>query len=67
MEETYQGLQHHPRMRREERAKQFMPFAAVKGYEEALRKMEAEVETGAAGEPLRIKWDEETNEPMDES
>lgn len=27
-------------MRREERAKQFMPFAALKGYPEALRKKE---------------------------
>jgi len=27
-------------MRREDRAKQFMPFAALKGYEEALRKKE---------------------------
>lgn len=29
-----------PRMSREERAKQFMPFAALKGYPEALRKKE---------------------------
>lgn len=29
-----------PKMSREERAKQFMPFAALKGYPEALRKME---------------------------
>lgn len=29
-----------PKMSREERAKQFMPFAALKGYEEALRKKE---------------------------
>lgn len=27
-------------MRREDRAKQFMPFSALKGYEEALRKKE---------------------------
>lgn len=27
-----------------ERAKQFMPFAALKGYEEALRKVEREHE-----------------------
>lgn len=27
-------------MSREERAKQFMPFAALKGYQEALRKKE---------------------------
>lgn len=29
-----------PRMSREERAKQFMPFAALKGYLDALRKKE---------------------------
>lgn len=34
----------HPKMSREDRAKQFMPFAALKGYEEALRAKEAEVE-----------------------
>ena len=28
------------KMNREERAKQFMPFAALKGYQEALRKKE---------------------------
>lgn len=31
-------------MSREERAKQFMPFAALKGYTEALRKKEQEVD-----------------------
>ena len=31
------------KMSREERAKQFMPFAALKGYHEALRKKEQEV------------------------
>lgn len=34
----------HIKMTNEERAKQFMPFAALKGYEEALRRVEAEVE-----------------------
>ena len=29
-----------PKMSREERAKQFMPFAALKGYPEALREKE---------------------------
>ena len=29
-----------PKMSREDRAKQFMPFAALKGYPEALQKME---------------------------
>lgn len=33
----------HPKMNREERAKQFMPFAALKGYEDALRAKEAEM------------------------
>ena len=31
-------------MSREERAKQFMPFAALKGYTEALRKKEEELD-----------------------
>lgn len=30
-------------MSREDRAKQFMPFAALKGYEEALREKEQKV------------------------
>lgn len=34
-----------PKMDREERAKQFMPFAALKGYHEAIRKKEREVES----------------------
>lgn len=33
-----------PKMDREERAKQFMPFAALKGYTEALRKKEEDFE-----------------------
>ena len=32
------------KMTRQERAKQFMPFAALKGYEDALRQVEEEVE-----------------------
>lgn len=32
-----------PKMLREERAKQFMPFAALKGYPEALRKKEKRI------------------------
>ncbi len=32
-----------PKMDRSERAKQFMPFAALKGYEEALREKERQV------------------------
>lgn len=33
-------VENRPKMSREDRAKQFMPFAALKGYEEALRKKE---------------------------
>lgn len=33
-------MDNRPKMTREERAKQFMPFAALKGYEEALRRKE---------------------------
>lgn len=32
------------KMSREDRAKQFMPFAALKGYPEALRRKEKEIE-----------------------
>lgn len=32
------------KMRREDRAKQFMPFAALKGYAEALREEEEDQE-----------------------
>lgn len=37
----------HGKMSPADRAKQFMPFAALKGYEEALRKKEAEIEAQA--------------------
>lgn len=33
-------MENRPKMSREDRAKQFMPFAALKGYEEALRRRE---------------------------
>ena len=33
-------MEHRGRMNREDRAKQFKPFAALKGYPEALRKKE---------------------------
>lgn len=33
-------MENRPKMSREDRAKQFMPFAALKGYEEALRRKE---------------------------
>lgn len=35
------------KMSPEDRAKQFLPFAALKGYEEALRRKEEEVEAMA--------------------
>ena len=34
----------HPRMPRADRAKQFMPFAAVTGLDEAIRQVEIKVE-----------------------
>lgn len=33
-------MENRPKMSREDRAKQFMPFAALKGYPDALRKKE---------------------------
>ncbi|MBQ4187593.1 MAG: hypothetical protein II642_06890 [Firmicutes bacterium] len=50
----------HPRMTREQRAKQFLPFQAVKGYEEALRVKEKEYEEALAGEVERV-----SEEPAD--
>ena len=35
----------HPPMRRADRAKQFMPFAAVTGLDEAIRQVELKVES----------------------
>lgn len=40
-----------PKMSPADRAKQFMPFAALKGYEEALREKEREVEEKMKNEP----------------
>ena len=36
-----QNKKYRPKMSTEDRAKQFMPFSALKGYEEALRRTEA--------------------------
>ena len=50
------------KMSREDRAKQFMPFAALKGFDEAIRKMEEECAKSTAGlmyDPDKIKRDEE--------
>jgi len=53
-----------PKMTREDRAKQFMPFAALKGYEEALRAKEREIEEAALQKPALP--DEDTSvEPSD--
>lgn len=41
----------HAKMSPEDRAKQFMPFAALKGYEEALRRAEIENEKMAERKP----------------
>lgn len=52
----------HPPMSMEERAKQFMPFAAVRGYEQALRQKEKEWADNAEallGNPLGVN--EETD------
>ena len=48
---------HYAKMTVSERAKQFMPFAALKGYEEALRKKEIEVEEAMKGKVQREKAD----------
>ena len=53
-----------PKMTREDRAKQFMPFAALKGYEDALRAKEKEIEEAASDKHAPL--DEDTNaEPSD--
>ncbi len=53
-----------PKMSREDRAKQFMPFAALKGYEEALRAVEKEIEEAALDKHAPL--DEDSNvEPSD--
>ena len=48
----------HPRMPREERAKQFMPFAALKGYEDAIAGKQQLYER-------RMELDEESRERLD--
>ena len=53
-----------PKMTREDRAKQFLPFAALKGYEEALRAKEKEIEEAALDKHAPLE--EDTNvEPSD--
>ncbi|MCQ2524917.1 MAG: hypothetical protein MJ123_11310 [Lachnospiraceae bacterium] len=51
-----------PQMSPEDRAKQFMPFAALKGYEEALRRVEALSENNFNNLVEHIKEDESESE-----
>lgn len=51
-----------PKMSPEDRAKQFMPFAALKGYEEALRRVEALSENNFNNLVEHIKEDESESE-----
>jgi len=53
-----------PKMTREDRAKQFLPFAALKGYEEALRAKEKEIEEAALRKPA-LPDEESSVEPSD--
>lgn len=51
-------MENRQKMAREERAKQFMPFAALKGYPEALRgKEEVEVPKAELSEELKEELD----------
>ena len=52
-----------PKMDRNERAKQFMPFDAVKGLREALKAKEAEVE--ASLEIERVNQEKNLDMDMD--
>lgn len=51
-------MENRPKMSREDRAKQFMPFAALKGYEEALRQKEKIIVS-------RMELSEEYKEELD--
>ena len=44
LEDTRHNMKKRVKMPLNQRAKQFLPFAAVKGHTEALRKMEEKVE-----------------------
>ena len=53
------------KMSREDRAKQFMPFAALKGFDEAIKRVEEECAKTNAGlmyDPEKLKRDEEEYE-----
>ncbi len=50
------------KMSREDRAKQFMPFAALKGFDEAIKRVEEQCAKANAGlmyDPNKINRDEE--------
>ncbi len=50
------------KMSREDRAKQFMPFAALKGFDEAIKRVEeqcAKTNAGLMYDPDKIIRDEE--------
>lgn len=53
----------YPKMSPSDRAKQFLPFAALKGYEEALRAKEKEVEACSTPRNERIYDDINAEEP----
>ncbi len=53
------------KMSREDRAKQFMPFAALKGFDEAIKRVEeesAKTNSGLMYDPEKLKCDEEEYE-----
>ncbi len=57
------------KMSREDRAKQFMPFAALKGFDEAIKRVEEESAKNNAGlmyDPEKLKRDAEDFEEYDD-
>ncbi|MBR3834753.1 MAG: hypothetical protein IKJ73_10565 [Lachnospiraceae bacterium] len=53
------------KMSREDRAKQFMPFAALKGFDEAIKRMEEECAKNNAGlmyDPEKLNHNEDDYE-----
>ena len=53
------------KMDRSDRAKQFMPFAAVTGLEEALRQKEKEVESDCGIINRNVRYEPIDSEPFD--
>lgn len=57
------------KMSREDRAKQFMPFAALKGFDEAIKRVEEESAKHNAGlmyDPEKLDRDEEELKEYDD-